>query len=451
MEGTRYRTPAEVLRRAREAIGVPFGAMDRTGRLATGKGAIGTTVEEGWFGYSPNGRPEPDFPEAGVELKVAPYLRTPRGIRAKERLVCDLINYMTEPQKTFWTSDFWRKCQTLLLLSYEHREGVPKAELCIDQAALFQFPPEDLSIVARDWETIMGKIRAGQAHLLTEGDTHYLAACTKGASAATVRPQPFSPIPAKQRAYSLKSSYMTRILERYLFGAEESEHILTDPALLTAASFPEAVLQRLRPWYGWTQGQLAERFGLPLGGKDLSERLLARMLGVRGRVAATEEFRSAGILPKTVRLQRDGHLRESLSFPAFRPEELAAGTWETSQLRELLEPTRFLFVRYRETASGDYALEGARFWNMPAGDLEEVRRVWERTAETIRRGVRLWSDGRVTHNDLPKASESPVAHVRPHARNAQDVCRLPDGRTMPKQSFWLNRAYVERICQEGAG
>lgn len=41
--------------------------------------------------------------------------------------------------------------------------------------------------------------------------TMYLAACTKGANAASVRRQPFSQIPAKQRAYSLKGSYMTQV------------------------------------------------------------------------------------------------------------------------------------------------------------------------------------------------------------------------------------------------
>ena len=68
-------------------------------------------------------------------------------------------------------------------MSYEHRYDVPKGDYTIDQAVLFSFPYEDLLIIEQDWEKIMGKVRAGQAHLLTEGDTLYLAACTKGATA----------------------------------------------------------------------------------------------------------------------------------------------------------------------------------------------------------------------------------------------------------------------------
>lgn len=69
MEGTVYITKEAILRRAQEIIGIPLGIIDRTGRLSTGKGAIGTMIEESWFGYSPNSESEPDFPEAGVELK----------------------------------------------------------------------------------------------------------------------------------------------------------------------------------------------------------------------------------------------------------------------------------------------------------------------------------------------------------------------------------------------
>ena len=48
-------------------------------------------------------------------------------------------------------------------------------------------------------------------------------------------------------------------------------------------------------------------------------------------------------------------------------------------------------------------------------------------------------------NNLPKQSESRVAHVRPHARDMQDTYPLPDGRSMPKQCFWLNRTYIEDV------
>ena len=47
MEGTQYVTKEAVLRRAQEIKGIPLRDVDKTGRLATGKGAIGTIVRKG--------------------------------------------------------------------------------------------------------------------------------------------------------------------------------------------------------------------------------------------------------------------------------------------------------------------------------------------------------------------------------------------------------------------
>lgn len=458
MEGTVYTTKAAILKRAREAIGIPLKDIDKTGRLKTGKGAVGTTIEESWYGYTPNSESKPDFPEAGVELKATPYIRGKNGIRAKERLVCNIINYMEEYNKTFRTSTFWHKCQTMLLMSYEYRNGVPKGDLMIDEAVLFSFPEEDLVIIEKDWETIMNKVRAGQAHLLSEGDTYYLAACTKGTTAQNVREQPFSATPAKQRAYSLKASYMTRILTRYIFGSKESERVVKDWRLLQKKSFDEYVVAKVSPYIGMTQTELKVRFGVESNAKNLNEILLARMLDVKGKIAYTDEFQKAGIIPKTIRVRRDGTIKESMSFSAFDFIHLSQETeWEESELYDHLAPTKFLFVIFQEDEQRELVFDRVKFWNIPASDLEEVHRVWDRTVHTIREGVQLRCTSHGVVNNLPKRLESPVAHVRPHsvrsfyvlADGAQvgtgtfaDARRLPDGQWMTKQCFWLNSTYI---------
>ena len=104
-------------------------------------------------------------------------------------------------------------------------------------------------IIEHDWETIMEKVRAGRAHELSEGDTLYLAACTKGANASSVRQQPFSELPAKQRAYSLKSSYMTQILNKYIFGNAESPRIIKSADALHAKTFEEYIIDKVKPYY----------------------------------------------------------------------------------------------------------------------------------------------------------------------------------------------------------
>lgn len=446
MEGTKYTTKEEVLKRAQEVIGIPLKKVDKTGRLSTGKGAIGTVIEESWYGYSPNSEAEPDFPEAGVELKVTPYIKGKNGdIRAKERLVCNIINYMEEYDKTFKTSSFWHKSQTMLLMSYEHIIDIPKGEFKIDKAILFSFPEEDLMIIERDWSIIMDKVRRGEAHLISEGDTLYLAACTKGANSSSVRQQPFSDIMAKQRAYSLKSSYMTQILNRYIFGSAENERVIKDPKQLRTRSFEDIIVDKLRPYFGKTQAQLKKHFSVESTAKNLNEVLLAKMLGVTGKIAYTDEFQKACIVPKTIRVQLNGKIKENMSFPTFDFIKLSKETeWEESELYNYLAPTKFLFVIFQENDNGELVLDRVKFWNIPYDDLEEVHRVWQRTVDIIRQGVKLVQTPHRVLNNLPKQSESPIAHVRPHGKDGSDKRPLPDGRMMTKQCFWLNNTYIEK-------
>ena len=113
VEGTQYVTKESILRRAQEIKGIPLRDVDKTGRLATGKGAIGTVIEESWFGYTPNSESEPDFPEAGVELKVTPYLRgkngstirpskpVPFGINVTPCFSCPMSILQTSPRVIF--------------------------------------------------------------------------------------------------------------------------------------------------------------------------------------------------------------------------------------------------------------------------------------------------------------------------------------------------------------
>ena len=98
--------------------------------------------------------------------------------------------------------------------------------------------------------------------------------------------------------------------------------------------------------------------------------------------------------------------------------------------------------------NGEYVFERVKFWNIPNDDLDEVQRVWERTVKTIREGVNLEVTPNGVKNNLPKSSESTVAHVRPHGKDGNDKLPLPDGRMMTKQCFWFNRTYIEEQIKE---
>lgn len=442
MTNRKFKSREELLEYALTAVGVPFYKIDKTNRLSTGKGALGTVIEEGFFGYMPNSNSKPDFEELGVELKVTPFKKTKKGISAKERLVCNIIDYMTEYHKTFETSSFMSKCSTMLLMLYEYVNEFDKGNMSIDRAVLFSFPEEDLLIIRDDWYKIITKIREGKAHEISESDTLYLGACTKGINSSNKREQPFSDELAMQRAYSLKASYMTYILREYIYGEKQSENIIKYPGQLREISFENWIIERISPYFGRTLKSLIDEFGLTGTPKNINELIIAKILGVKGRISKTTEFQKANIVPKTIRIRRDGHIVESMSFPTFKFIDLINQEWEESDLFDYLSETKFLFIVFRET-SIDSVLESVKFWNIPNRDLEEVRKVWERTKEVIVSGVEIIEIGGRKTNNFPKKYENAVAHVRPHATNAEDVYPLPDGRMMTKQCFWLNNDYIK--------
>jgi DNA mismatch repair protein MutH len=440
----RYKTKEDIMLKATEARNVPFGTMDRYDRLSGAKGSIGQVVEESHFEYKPNSDSAPDFKEAGVELKVTPYKRLKNNdISAKERLVLNIINYKTEHAHTFYTSSFWHKNQCIQMMFYEHIDSIPKADLYVSHTIQFSYPEDDLAIIRDDWDKIIYKIRTGKAHELSESDTLYLGACTKGADSNSLRCQPFSPIKARQRAYSLKQSYMTQILRNYVFGIKQDEKIVKDLSVLHKSSFEDYIISALRPHFGKTVKELTKEFDIESTSKSLNEMIMRRILGVKGKLSQTDEFKKANIVLKTIRVQKDGKsIKESMSFPAFKFKELVNEKWETSILKTMFDETKFLFIVFQFNDNDELVFRDAFFWNISNDDLDEVRKVWEITVKILSEGVEIKEVKGRKLNNLPKSSENRVSHIRPHAQDSADTDELPDGRFMPKQCFWLNNTYI---------
>ena len=180
------------------------------------------------------------------------------------------------------------------------------------------------------------------------------------------------------------------------------------------------------------------------------------MFNVMGNLSDTEEFSKANIIPRTVRIEQNGRIKESFPFPTFKYLELINEEWETCEFRNTLETTKYMFFVFVNNGT-DYVFKGVKLWNMPETDIEAyVKTMWLKTKDVILSGnivKTIASDGsRVTN--FPGMNENPVCHVRPHAQNAADTYPLPvvDKFTglseYTKHCFWLNNKYIEGILKE---
>lgn len=407
------------------------------------KGNLGQLIEERFFHYSCNSDSRPDFPEAGVELKVTPYKENKNGtISAKERLILTMIDYFQVVDEKFENSHLWTKSQLILLIYYLYSQNMEQnIDYRIKFARLFTPPEQDIKIIRHDYEVIVSKIREGKAHELSEGDTLYLGAAPKAATSKVRRKQPFSDVDAKPRAFAFKSSYMTYVLNHYIVpGKQTYEPILSEGV---EDSFEDYVVQKIDRYRGYSVEELCAEFGVDKSKKpkNLEAKLALEILGVKGNYA--EEFEKANVTVKTIRIGRNGKIKESMSFSAFKFKELVQEEWGNSTFGNYLRETRFFFVVYRFDEDNVLRLRGCQFWNIPYEDLEnDVRSVWERTVQVLKDGLNITIKNGKRSNNFPKASENRVSHVRPHAQNANDTYELPDGRRYPKQCFWLNNSYI---------
>ncbi len=407
------------------------------------KGGLGNLLEEIYFGYKANSTQGADFTETGIELKATCYEITQKGeYRAGERLVLTMISYDKPVESDFFKSHAWEKMRKILLIHY-HRNKLLNDVLLykIGFVTMFSPPKEDLIIIQADYNYIITKIKEGRAHELSEADTMYLGACTKGATAekSTVPQLYGTHIPARKRAFCFKVSYMTYVLNRYVISnGEECESILHGEF---EGSFENQIHKRLNAYVGLSIDELCARYNISSGAKNLGAMLAYRMLGIKSNSA--EEFVKANIVIKTIRIENTGKIKENMSFPIIQFTELANEEWEDSTFGNYLRETKFLFVVFRRNQNGEYIFRGGQFWNIPYVDLEiDVRSVWEKTKGLVNCGLKIWMENGKYRSNLPKQSENRVSHVRPHAKDSSDTCLLPDGRLFPKQCFWLNNSYV---------
>ena len=443
-----------------EAVGSPLTEDN------TGKGRLGQMVERYFFGYEPPSNPTPDFEEAGVELKCTPLKElADKSLQIKERLVCAMIDYSEDHKHPFKESHVYIKCAVMLLLFYLHQAKVPVQQLRFLYSVLWQIPEKDLLIMEQDYDRIIAKIRCGKAHELSEGDTTYLGACRKGQKGDadvyyTLPNGQRCDTPAPKRAYSLKPAYMRTILEFIReygepAGANTSAIVggigkgLISKEELQKQSFENILLDRFRPYIGKSYPELCSLFGLEESKAKNKYALIANailtMMGTRGDdVTKSDEFRKSGIRIKTIRLMKSGRPKEAMSFENINYSEiLQEEDWYDSRLYELFT-SRFLFIVFwdcGDNAEEDFRLQKAFFWTMPYDDLKDAEPYWQNIRDNV-------AANRIEAQYFYRESGHRKFHVRPKARNSEDLAVNPNGGMCRKYCYWFNREYIRHIVED---
>lgn len=437
----------------------------------SGKGGLGQMVEELFFKYDINSNREADFKEAQVELKCTPLIKKDghSSYKIKERLVCTMIDYSELVKTKFEDSHLLAKCRLMLLLFYQHIKGYAPYDLEFIFRILWQLPEKDLLLIKKDYDTIADKVRRGEAHLLSEGDTVYLGACRKGQKGDTPQKQPFSEIAAYKRAFSLKPAYMRYVLSHVVSSGKNSytNYTVTEkPSFelvseneLKTKSFEEILLNRFNPFIGKNYIEICQLLGMePYQSKNKYADIAALIASDNKskRLEKAEEFIKSGITMKTVRLRPKGAPKESMSFKNIDYFEIFENDeWTNSETYELFT-TRFLFVVFKPVKNSEiqiinnstkrleteqsYILDRVFFWTMPPEDLEVAKEYWN----DIRQNV---LDNNINLSSFWNIAKHRKFHVRPKATKTTQKAPNPNGGFCNKYCYWFNAEYVKSIIE----
>ena len=455
-----YQTKKQVLEKAKTMLSKSLREIISSEVLATiegqieeynlkRKGFLGDLMEKYFFEINPGNISEPDFTVAGIELKTTPLKKhAVKTFVSKERLVFSMINYDSIVSETWKMSSFLKKNKSLLLLFYLWIENQSILDYKFKFVHLLNLlediSSEDIFQIQKDWEYIVAKIKRGEAHLLSEGDTYYLGACTKAANSRVVRDQPMNRTPAKPRAFSFKQQYINYLIQTKLLKKKtNTDSIFKKQRRLE--TIENVTKEKLTPFIGKTDKQIIKTLKTRINkkSKNYKRLLVNKILGINSD--SIEELDKANITLKAITLEHTGTLKESISFPAFDYKDLVTQIWDDDDNETMadfhlqLETKKFLFVVFQKQKGGEnIVLKKTTFWNFPMRDINEAERIWQKTIDCINEG---------RYEDLPKISESTVAHVRPHGKNSQDTIITPQGTMEMKKCFWLNAKYIQKILE----
>lgn len=435
------------------------------------KGYLGDLVEWFIFNKKPDSLSQADFNIAGIELKTTPIKHsTKHTYVAKERLVFSMIDYQTIKNETWETSSFLKKNKVILLMFYLWMQNQSildyKFKFVHLLDLLSDLSDEDVLQIQKDWEYIVAKIKRNEAHLLSEGDTYYLGACTKAANSRVVREQSPGHVPAKPRAFSLKQQYINYLIQTQLLGkSPDIDSIFKKNK--KAKTIGDVVKEKFAPYIGRTDTEILQALQSSIGKKAKSyKRLIVnRILGINSDNIL--ELAKANITLRVITLESDGKLRESISFPAFDFKDLVTQTWyddkeeAMSDFHLQLETKKFLFVIFQKQENTDeIILRKTMFWNFPMQDIDKAKDVWEKTISLINNGkivkeIKADKTGmQKRYTYFPGSTFNGVAHVRPHGSTREDMIDLPvtDELTgmmqYTKQCFWLNASYIQHAIEK---
>ncbi|WP_298537273.1 hypothetical protein [uncultured Methanobrevibacter sp.] len=294
---------------------------------------------------------------------------------------------------------------------------------------------KDEETIKNDFYIIKQKVKDGRAHELSESDTSYLGACTKARTSKDRTTQPNSTIPAKPRAYSLKNSYMSGILNSIgttiSFDTNEFKTV------------EEYVLAKLRPYIGKSQLEILEEITgqtykekIP---KNLNKMITDKIIGKDDELAEKDDlFKKTSFIIKNSPITPKGTYRERMSFRNLTLSEFE-DTWEDSYWKLFFDETTILNILWKEpkagSKNGERILEGVNRISFNDDNLDSMEMSYNMVKEAIEKED-------VSLLPYPNSFENQILEIGPKGQKSDDAYNTFFNKDTTKTCFFLNKGIL---------
>ena len=379
------------------------------------KGLAGNVVE-GIFGLTNDNLSKADFLEIGIdaELKTTPISVLKNGKHSpKERLVLSMINYNRKLPETFNKTHVFSKIQNTIILDYMHGEIKT-----FGKAWLLEITDEEWGVIEEDYKIIKNKIESGFAHTLSDSDTLFLSASRKGHKEGPVKYKG-SDIPAKKRAWALKTTFMKRkASERY-------DGLLPQTISSLKLIHKNQIVNFIKSQVGKTQKELMTSLKMkPSKAKSLNTNIIRRLLKSKGLYL--NKLKNREIFFKVQRLNEKGKLKEDISFKQVDFEEVNNYEFENTDLYNYMA-NGFSFILF----DWENRLVDVKEVQFSDEDISKAKEGFEMFQLQLKNG----------ETKFIKASDNQFIHLRPKGKNSKDTIEV-NGKRIVKQSLWINKKEI---------
>jgi len=433
----KFNTIDELLEYTKQIRGKSFKDFDVNQILTSNpkdKGNLGKIIETGFYKYPNNNKAEADFANLGVELKVSGYVRNKNGtVSAKERLVLGKIDYNSIVNEEFNFSHMLFKSKKILIIWYEYDREKEYKDFIITDFQLYDMTGDSL-IIKNDFELIKQKVLDGKAHLLSEGDTSYLGACTKGNTGKDRTSQPFSNESAMPRAFSLKNSYLTGILR--------SANLILDVDNNEYKTIEEYVFAQIQKFIGKRQLDIYEQITnkkiIGRTPKQLNKMISDELIGKDKELPTKNPlFQKVNYIIKNLPVDEKGYPIERMSFRNLILSEFK-DNWEDSFWKNYFEEVTLIVICYKGakgSKNGERILEGVKKISFTDEDVKLFGKTYDQVKKAI-------EEHDISFLPQPKKFEGQILEVAPKGQKGDEAYINFFKKDTTKVCFMLDKDFL---------